>query len=322
MTCPNCGRRNLKDAAYCVQCGFRLPTEAARGAGVTYRRAETTEPHGGGGQGALAFGAVLVAGLLFAAGAMAIFLGSPRVSSTPTAIANATESLDVFTPEATPTESPSAPTTPAPSPTFQLSTPDGSGSPNASSSPIDLPSSSASVPTATVVPPTATRQPTQRPTRPPTQRPTNTPTQRPTDTPTPTPTPPPTATPTNPTASCAGTSGETRSVFLGTGNSTSTGPIPRAWCIQSVTFRPYLSEPGRTRLLVGGDRIAQDTCAAEECDAEFTRSFSPPRLATAGSTLAWEFVCQDNPGTPENNECTDASQGGSTIEVRFFVLAN
>ena len=81
MNCPNCGTRNSKSSAYCAKCGFRLPTAAGRGAGVAYRRADTAEPHGGGGTGLLAFGAVLLAGMLFAVGAVALFLSAPPAPS-------------------------------------------------------------------------------------------------------------------------------------------------------------------------------------------------------------------------------------------------
>ena len=108
-----------------------------------------------------------------------------------------------------------------------------------------------------------------------------------------------------------------QTLFLGFGNAESRGPIPRAWCIHRVMFRPVLNEPGRTRLLENGDRIAADTCAAEECDPEEIKNFSPPHLTPAGATLTYEFTCMDNPGTPENNECTDPIVGGSTIQIDY-----
>lgn len=83
-----------------------------------------------------------------------------------------------------------------------------------------------------------------------------------------------------------------------------------------MIFRPYLGEPGRTRLLQDGRRIAADTCAAAECDPEVPQAFSPPHLTPAGSTLTWEFTCRDNPGTPVD-ECNDGVNGGSTIQIDY-----
>jgi hypothetical protein len=73
-------------------------------------------------------------------------------------------------------------------------------------------------------------------------------------------------------------------------------------------------------LLVDSRRIATDHCTADECNAEQARTFALPRTALAGSTLFYQFTCEDNPGTPEVDECTDASAGGSTIEIQYEVL--
>jgi zinc-ribbon domain len=284
VTCPNCGRRNSTDNAYCANCGARLPTVAARGAGVAYRRTEQAEPHGAGGQGLLAFGAVLLAGLLFAVGAVALLM-SPRAGATSTPFVGAvvpTSSLAIFEQE-TPSPSPQASVTPLPS--FVLFT----QPPALSFTPFIPPSAIPGTPTPTPIP-TPTRTP--RP-------------------PTPVPTP----------VNCAGADGsDVRTVFLGFGNAQSIGPITRAWCIHRVTFRPYLNEPGRARLLENGDRLAADLCAAEECDPENTRTFSPPHLTPAGSTLTFEFTCIDNPGTPVIDECTTPPDGGSTVQIDYEVI--
>jgi hypothetical protein len=315
---------------YCVRCGFRMPTAGQRSTGVSYRKTEQTEPHGGGGQGVLAFAAVLVAGMLFVVGAVAVFLGNRPPAATPTAIAGIeTEtpgsSLPIFSPEepslvpsptATPTSivitSPSPALSPALSPDLSpglspdLSpglSPSVDVSINPSFTPISSPTSG----------PTPTRTPTQRPT------PTHTPTQRP-------PTPTPTAT--APPATCANaTGGNSESVIIGFGNPQSHGPIGRAWCIVRVIFRPFMEtldtpstgEPGVTRLLENGVRIAGDTCSAAECNDK-TLAFNPAHLTPRGSTLQYEFTCQDNPGTPDVNECTDPLAGGATIEIQYVVL--
>lgn len=295
VTCPNCGRRNSADNAYCANCGLRLPTAAARGAGIAYRRAEQAEPHGGGGQGLLAFGAVLLAGLLFAVGAVALVMSpTADASRTPLLVgaASPTSSLAVFEQE-TPSPSPSPPLTPPPS--FQLFTP---------------------APSVSITAPSFSPQSTPTPTEVATPRPT--PTRRPTDTPPPT--EPPTPTPVN----CAAADrSDTRTVFLGYGNPQSTGEISRAWCIHRVIIRPYIEGadtpsngwPGRTLLLESGDRVAAHTCSPTDCSDE-TFPFNPPHLTPAGSTLTYQFRCSDNPGTPED-ECVEPIPGGATIEIQY-----
>ena len=116
--------------------------------------------------------------------------------------------------------------------------------------------------------------------------------------------------------------------FLGFGNPSTFGPIQRNWCIQQVTFHPFIEsdpnntatgEPGRTRLFVNSQRIASDTCSAQECNDE-TINVGPARqLAPVGSTLRYDFRCIDNTGTPED-ECNDADQGGSVIEIRYILI--
>ena len=109
-------------------------------AGVTYRRADRTR---GGGPGALAVGAALIAGLLFVGGAVYVsLLGSLQSNNNPSnsplgAIDTPLSSLPIFiqpTPTPTPTPSPS-PTLPwylTPSPTLSFGSP--SYSPSASPS--------------------------------------------------------------------------------------------------------------------------------------------------------------------------------------------
>jgi hypothetical protein len=205
------------------------------------------------------------------------------------------------TPE--PTPSPTPEITPIPSSFFQTPTPLVTPGPE---TPLVTPT-----PPTTVVPGTPTPTPSPTPTR--TPRP---------------PTPTPTATP---VVSCAGVTGDTQTKFLGYGNDTAFGPIQRNWCIQTVTFHPFIQsdpdntatgEPGRTRLFVNSRRIASDTCSAEECNDE-TITIGPARqLAPIGSTLRYNFVCQDNPNTTDVDECTDADEGGSVIEIRYIVIRN
>lgn len=295
VTCPNCGRRNSAEHAYCANCGFRLTTAAARGAGVAYRRAEQAEPHGGGGQGLLAFGAVLLAGLLFAVGAVALVM-SPAADASRTPInagaVDPTSSLPIFVQD-TPTPAPLPSFTPLPS--YALFTP----TPAISIVPPSFPSA----PPSSVTPPTPT--PTVR------------------STPRPTPTATAQPTPVN----CASANGsDTRTVVIGYGNPSSIGPLTRAWCIHRAIIRPYIDNgadtsstglPGETRLKENGHSIMSDTCAADECNDK-TKTFTPPHLTPEGATLVYEFTCIDNPGTPEIDECTIA--GGATIEIQYEVV--
>jgi hypothetical protein len=304
LNCPNCGTRNTKDAAYCAKCGFRLPTSAGRGAGIAYRRADVAEPAGGGGQGLLAFGAVLMAGLLFAVGAVALLAGAP--------------------PPPAGTDVAGGPTDPSSTlPPFVQPTPDPTPSPTPEITPIPTSFFQTPTPFTTPGPPTPTPIPTVGP---PTPRPTATTpaTPRP-----PTPTPTPTATP--PSINCAEVTGEIQTRFLGYGNDATFGPIQRAWCIQDVTFHPFIEsdpdntttgEPGRTRLFVNNRRIASDTCSAEECNDETLITAPARKLAVVGSTLRYDFRCIDNPNTTEVNECEDEDEGGSVIEIRYIIVPN
>ena len=302
VTCPNCGRRNDAENAFCANCGFRLSTAAARGTGVAYRRAEQAEPHGGGGQGLLAFGAVLLAGLLFAVGAVALLM-SPSAEASKTPVSGGqvdpTSSLPIFVQE---TPSPATLPSGTPLPSYALFTPTPVPS-------IVLPSFPSVQPSGSVFP---TASPTQRPTVPTTPKPTPTQTAQPT---------PP---------NCASANGSaTRSEIIGYGNEGSTGPISRAWCIHRVIIRPFVDnpaiensstgEPGTTRLLVNGRVLFHDVCSAEECNDE-TKNFASPKFVSDGVTLWYEFSCQDNPGTPEVDECTDPFSGGATIEIQYEVV--
>jgi hypothetical protein len=297
---------------YCVRCGFRLPTAGQRSTGVSYRKTEQTEPHGGGGQGVLAFAAVLIAGMLFVVGAVAVFLGNRPPAATPTAAAGLeTETpgstLPIFTPE-----EPSLAPTPVGTPIVSIVV---SPTPalSADLSPGLTPGLSPSV----AISPSLSITPGITPTATPTQRPT------PTRTPRPTPTPTQTAVP----IACAPGTPPTKSIVIGFGNPQSHGPTGNAWCIVRAVFRPFVEgidtaangEPGVTRLLENGDRIAGDTCSAAECNDK-TVNFSPIHLTPSGSTLTYEFTCMDNPGTPDVDECTDPLAGGATIEIDYFTL--
>lgn len=180
MICLNCGRPNPSGTSLCYRCRERRPgLERARG-GVIYQRTRETARVKKRGSGILVVGVLLLAGLIFAGGTIAVFLAPKGPTPTNPGIAfnNATPSqLEIFE-QITPTPEPTA------TPWFPSFTP--------GASPTDLlsffPSPSGEI---TLPPPTIPGAITPRPTRPPTATPTGTPRQTPTNEPTPTPTPKP-----------------------------------------------------------------------------------------------------------------------------------
>ena len=112
ITCWNCGRRNAASRSFCQQCGERLSVGSPGGA---------NEGGGSDGRGKmLAIGLAVVALLLLAGGAAALFLGrsGPSATPTPTGAAVLTDSPPPPTGGATllPTGAPTLPPTEAPSP--------------------------------------------------------------------------------------------------------------------------------------------------------------------------------------------------------------
>jgi hypothetical protein len=279
VTCPNCGQRNSAENAHCVNCGARLPTAPVRGSGVAYRRTEQTEPPGGGGQGLLAFGAVLLAGLLFAVGAIALLM-SPRAEATRTPISGAlgpTSSLAIFEQE---TPSPQPRVTALPS--FMLFTPTPS---------LPFPSP--------LIPPSVT------------------PTGTPASTRQPTPTPAVNCAAANGSNIQTRILGYGNAQSTGSiERAWCIHAVIFRPFVDAEFEGPNTGEPGVTRLFEDGRRIASDTCSADECNDK-TERFSPPHLTPAGSTLRYEFTCIDNPGTADVDECTDEYRGGSTIEIQY-----
>jgi PKD domain len=170
VICLNCGRPNPSGTALCSRCRQRRPgLERARG-GVIYQRTRETARVTNRGPGILAVGVLLLAGLIFAGGTLAVFMrpGNETPSTNNVAgLPDPTSRLQIFEQE-TPTPTPS----PTPTPTAAITPWFPSGSPPFGSL---LPSSGATFPPVTPTPGTV---PTPRPTKPPTPRPTATPAPR------------------------------------------------------------------------------------------------------------------------------------------------
>lgn len=175
--------------------------------------------------------------------------------------------------------------------------------------------------------PTAAPTPTLLVTLPPTFPSTLPPTLPPTPVPTlpPTPTPEPTPAPTPVDCAVASTGLDVKELVLGYGNPTSRGPIGKVWCIHDVTFHPVFdpgvsSGYGTATLLRGSKVVAQYTCTIFSCgDGPF--SYVPPKRINAGSTLIYQFTCQDSLETPVDNDCADAIPDGMTITIHYEAIA-
>lgn len=304
MICPNCGRSNAPDAGFCTRCAFKLTAAPARGAGIAYRRTETTEPHGGGGQGLVAFGAVLLAGMLFVGGAIALFVAGQRPPPTGTFVAGAsgTPTLPPFIQD---TPTPTVPGSFTPLPSFFVGTP----TPTALITDLVTPGPSASV----VITPTPT--PTGTTTGVPTPTPTRTP--RP---PTPTPTTTNQPTPTPNAINCDTAEGDPESVKnLGTGNTSITVPNSRFWCLTGVRIETGANY-GNVRFMRGSRVLFQVDCEAGSCtESPYEMVWSPDEiLARPGQTLHITADCDLVPETPEDESCDSAPPPG--LSVQFGVI--
>jgi ribosomal protein L40E len=154
VVCWNCGRQNPVGRSFCQQCGERLEVAAGAGAVAAAGPAGTAvagAPGGGGGRRTIAIAIGVIALLLLAGGAAAIFMGGLSTEASPTPTSAALPSDD-----ASPSAEPS---------------PSGSASPSAAGSPSGSPSGPTSRPTATAsptqpptAPPTPTKPPTPAPT--------------------------------------------------------------------------------------------------------------------------------------------------------------
>lgn len=170
MICLNCGRPNPSGTSLCSRCRERRPgLERARG-GVIYQRTRETARVRNRGSGVLVVGVLLLAGLIFAGGTLAVFLSgsgptptNPGIAFNPNASPTRLEIFEQFTP---------TPVPPTGTPWFPSFTP--------GTSPTDFgsffPSPSGFV---TIPPPTSPGAVTPKPTRPPTPTPAPTPTATP-----------------------------------------------------------------------------------------------------------------------------------------------
>jgi hypothetical protein len=194
------------------------------------------------------------------------------------------------------------------------------------SGPQPTPTSAANVPTPTLpgaTPATPAPTPPPTPTLSPSLPPTLAPSASPPPSPTPSPTPLPTPSPTPVDCAVASTGLNVKELVLGYGNATSRGPIGKVWCVRDVTIHPVF-EPGvatgygTAKLMRNGKLLAPYSCATSSCgDAPFT--FVPPMLLRVGTTLSYQFTCQDSPDTP-SDDCSDAFGDGMTITIHYEVF--
>ena len=169
MICLNCGRPNPSGTALCSRCRQRRPgLERARG-GVIYPRTRETARVGNRGPGILAVGVLLLAGLIFAGGTLAVLMGPRADTPSTTDIAGLPgptfSRLEIFQQE-TPTPAPTPVVTPGITPWFPSASPSFGLSPSPSFG-VTFPPPTPTP--GTVTPPPRTPRPTPRPT--PTPRP-------------------------------------------------------------------------------------------------------------------------------------------------------
>ena len=282
VKCPRCGRQNPDDALFCGRCGQRL---GGRASGVTYRQRQQAGGFGIG-QGILALLVVVLAGVVIAGGAFAVvFLWRPPAGlPTNSPIAVLPSESPSLSPSASPSFTPSPLVTP--SPTFLFPTASPSVFPSAS--PLLTPS-----PTPFVTPP-----PTPQPTPPPTPRPTPQPT---------------------PVECRVASQGPTREFFLGVGNDDRRGPRGGIyWCVHQATFRMVFGSTfGEVRLMRGNRVLASADCTwPDGCPQPVVANFEVPREVQPDSALRYEFNCQGDPLSFED-ECNDGTPDGATIEIAF-----
>lgn len=178
-------------------------------------------------------------------------------------------------------------------------------------------------PTATAIPSPTFVLPTLIPTVAPSALPTASPgpTLGPTAPPTASPVPTPAPTPVDCAVASTGTA--VKELVLGYGNKATRGPLGKVWCIRDVTIHPVFTAGTTTGYgtarLMRGDKLfdnAEYTCATSSCgDAPFT--YSPPRRVAVGSTLRYEFTCQNSAETPIEDDCADTIDDGMTIIIHY-----
>ncbi len=124
MICLNCGRPNPSGTSLCNRCRERRPGLERARSGVIYQRTRETARVGSRGPGLLVVGVLLLAGLIFAGGTLAVFLGPKGPAATDAGIAflpdPSASRLDIFEQQtATPVPTPEGtPWFPSPSPLF------------------------------------------------------------------------------------------------------------------------------------------------------------------------------------------------------------
>lgn len=176
--------------------------------------------------------------------------------------------------------------------------------------------------------PTPTLLTTPSPSFPPSFPPTLPSTTTPSPVPTvpPTPSPEPTAAPTPVDCAVASTGTNIKELVLDSAHPVR-NPIGKVWCIRDVTFHPAFNPApdastgyGTAKLLRNNKLFAPYTCMAANCgDGLF--NFVPPKRINAGSTLVYQFTCQDSLETPSVNDCEDEIADGMTITIHYEAIA-
>ncbi len=113
--------------------------------------------------------------------------------------------------------------------------------------------------------------------------------------------------------------GPTRQFFLGVGNDDRRSPRGGTyWCVHQATFRMVFGSTfGEVRLMRGNRVLASADCTwPNGCPQPVVANFAVPREVQPGQSLRYEFICQGDPLSFED-ECNDGTPDGATIEIAF-----
>jgi hypothetical protein len=133
----------------------------------------------------------------------------------------------------------------------------------------------------------------------------------------PTATPVPTPAPTPLACAVASQGTDVRQWQLGLGHDATKVPNPKSWCIRHVTIGSW-SGWGTVKLMENNKLLFQATCLPPGPCSDSGQDFVPPHQTNHGRTLRYEFMCFDDPATPDPiNECTDSTPDGAVITISY-----